>query len=306
MKVTSADKLFFDLLTTDESLVLASVFGHAANLRCARRLYSIVARDAYDAPATACVANAQMFGRLSGLAGTAVAREGGALVFANGDRLECAGAPSTDARLVTLRWDDDRWKRSLYSYRQSILSMGPCPSVLARRVAGLHVLPELRREDGELVKRCERLVSAVGGTSAIPTTCLDDAVRDVLGAGAGLTPAGDDFLCGMLCLLLSIDDSVSQSKAMAIAMSLNEEVLFGRTTAVSASMLWHAARGRAAAPHRGFLRALIEEPELVPGCVRELRGIGSSSGLDFSAGAVQAALLYRQMEESMAFNYMIA
>lgn len=297
--------MFLELFATSEPLVLVSIFDHAANMRCARRLYSIVARNAYDAPATACVADAHLFSHLSGLAGTVVAREGRALAFAGGVRLECADVSLADSSLASLRWGAERCRRALQSYRRSISSMDSCPSALARWAADRRIPAELRREDDEVVRRCARLVHAAGCVQMMREGGLTRSVEDVIGAGAGLTPAGDDFLCGMVCLLLSIDDRTSRLKAAALAACLDEELLLHRTTEVSASMLWHAVRGRVASPHRRLLCALVEEPDRVPGCVGEMGRIGGSSGLDFSAGAVCALRHVYQMQEHMACSHMV-
>ncbi len=115
---------------------------------------------------------------------------------------------------------------------------------------------------------------------------LEDLLLPWLGRGRGLTPAGDDMLCGLLLshhaldrkALLNTDALLSQAKI--------------RTTSLSTALLTCAAQG--AADER-LIDALVylagcgTQPETIQ---KELLSYGSSSGLDTLAGMIAAILLF--------------
>jgi hypothetical protein len=107
------------------------------------------------------------------------------------------------------------------------------------------------------------------------------------GLGGGLTPAGDDFLCGvMLWAWLAHPSPLSFCRLLLEAAS-------GRTTALSAAFLRAAARGECSAAWHRLLAALAgwqreqrgaaawERLELA---VRDVLSFGSTSGGDTLAG----------------------
>ncbi len=118
-------------------------------------------------------------------------------------------------------------------------------------------------------------------------------LKELMGLGRGLTPSGDDFICGMLLLLnrmplapqyqLQIDDFNDQLVELA----------FDKTTALSANLIRAAARGgadeRLLTAIDGILSGQLSEGEIL----NALENYGSSSGLDAFTGAglvVQANL----------------
>jgi hypothetical protein len=80
-------------------------------------------------------------------------------------------------------------------------------------------------------------------TTALAGRPVDTAVRGLVGAGRGLTPSGDDALCGVLLALASVDhpDAV---RALAALWAQLVPVL-GRTTSLSAALVVAAASGYA-------------------------------------------------------------
>lgn len=69
------------------------------------------------------------------------------------------------------------------------------------------------------------------------------AGEGLVGLGPGLTPAGDDVLCGVL---LGLRASGAESRCAALARAVGP--LLGRTTALSATLLRQAARGYGVPP----------------------------------------------------------
>jgi hypothetical protein len=103
---------------------------------------------------------------------------------------------------------------------------------------------------------------------------VPDAER-IAGRGAGLTPAGDDLLIGYAAGLVLFHGGSAASRAIAGRAG-------PRTTALSATLLWHAARGELPEP----AHALLER-----GDARPLLAWGHSSGRYLMLGLALAASL---------------
>ncbi|WP_289019383.1 DUF2877 domain-containing protein [uncultured Ornithinimicrobium sp.] len=113
------------------------------------------------------------------------------------------------------------------------------------------------------------------GYGASHPTPNPSPVRSLVGLGPGLTPAGDDVLCGVLLGLRATGGEQARS-------ALEREVapLLGRTTALSATLLRHAAAGYAVPPLVALLRAWhagADEHRLAALAV-EVAAVGHTSG----------------------------
>ncbi len=99
------------------------------------------------------------------------------------------------------------------------------------------------------------------------------------GLGAGLTPAGDDFLCGaMLAVWLVRDDAVQLCKIPA-------ETAARRTTTLSAALLRESAKGHCSMSWQRFIAALAtREPRSVESALSGILSHGATSGGDSLAG----------------------
>ncbi len=119
------------------------------------------------------------------------------------------------------------------------------------------------------------------------------AARALLGLGPGLTPSGDDVLCGML-LVLGATSGPATVRALHRALADAVARDLGRTTALSATLLRSALDGYAVPPVLGLLTsaqltpARSTPPDLA-GAVRAVTEVGHSSGSDLLLG-VRAAL----------------
>jgi hypothetical protein len=142
------------------------------------------------------------------------------------------------------------------------------------------------------------LAAAAAGLREGDRDAVLAAARQLLGAGPGLTPAGDDLLAGL------VSGTVLLSPALASAsggdprslrvLRLVEEVgpmiaaaARDRTTALSAALLGHAARGEVAAPAGAFLHALGGRGVLTAATDRLLQ-VGATSGRDLAVGLLAA------------------
>jgi hypothetical protein len=109
---------------------------------------------------------------------------------------------------------------------------------------------------------------------------LVSAAAALAGLGEGLTPAGDDFLCG---LLLGIRSTTPAPSALCSIVANTAAPL---TTALSAAFLHSAARGEVNAVWIEFLRDLGAARSLaqLDSLVRNVTAAGYSSGADMLAG----------------------
>lgn len=103
-----------------------------------------------------------------------------------------------------------------------------------------------------------------------------------LGRGGGLTPYGDDVICGVMLGLLAAGDP----RASWLADGLRDTDLDSRTTATSAALLRCAAEGWCIPEVDRLLRSLSgTRPD--PGAVAGLLLVGHSSGRGLLAGLAQ-------------------
>lgn len=161
---------------------------------------------------------------------------------------------------------------------------GLLPLVLAddRAVAGGGAFerlaaPRLERLERWLRARLDRNADAAGAPPV-----------DLLGFGPGLTPSGDDALCGVMLAL----DAIASPRAAGAQSQLAAAVLSesaAATTALSAQFLAAAIEGQGSALLHAFIAALIGgETERLAAILAELARVGHSSGLDAAAGVILA------------------
>lgn len=119
------------------------------------------------------------------------------------------------------------------------------------------------------------------------------AATALLGRGAGLTPAGDDVLAGLLAALRVLGPSLPGAVAGRVAATADmlAAAVIGpareRTTALSAQLLAHADRGAVALPVADVLRAVAGRGALVASAARLAR-VGHTSGRDLLTGIALA------------------
>jgi hypothetical protein len=120
------------------------------------------------------------------------------------------------------------------------------------------------------------------------------AARRLIGAGPGLTPAGDDVLAGLLTATLALTRALHGRADHPVAATTRRvgTTIAARaldaTTAVSAALLHHAARGEVATPAATVLHALVGRGALVP-ALDALLAVGSTSGRDLTLGLLAGA-----------------
>jgi Protein of unknown function (DUF2877) len=144
-----------------------------------------------------------------------------------------------------------------------------CDFTVARATANSHSWPG------------DPLIAAVGD----PGACVA-AATGLLGRGPGLTPSGDDVLTGFLVGAAAFGvDAGALRHAIAVLAPV-------RTTALSAALLWHAARGECIdelAAVAAVLSGRSEQTEQTGRAVGRLLAVGDSSGAAMACGLVAAA-----------------
>lgn len=115
--------------------------------------------------------------------------------------------------------------------------------------------------------------------------CLREGVAWLAGLGGGLTPAGDDFLCGAMLAAWLVHPDPAGFCQVAV------EIASPRTTALSAALLRAAGRGEFGAAWHSLLAAMLAGEGRPAGgdlaeAVREVLAHGATSGADALAGFV--------------------
>lgn len=123
---------------------------------------------------------------------------------------------------------------------------------------------------------------------------LRHAAARLVGLGQGLTPAGDDFLCGFLaagwCRRAA---GLARARLLASFAEIVRERL-GQTNEISASFLRDALAGRISPPLAALAEACAAAPGSdLEGALRRLAAIGHSSGLDAATGFFYGAIVWR-------------
>lgn len=115
-------------------------------------------------------------------------------------------------------------------------------------------------------------------------TLLSEGASELAGLGQGLTPSGDDFLCGIMAALRSLSDT-----ARTVSDALLDGAK-GRTTTLSFAFLEAAAQGHVTVPWKALLIALPDEPspDALADLVAAVTQPGHSSGADMLAGFLWA------------------
>ncbi len=126
----------------------------------------------------------------------------------------------------------------------------------------------------------EKLLPAI---LAEDSEVMRESAAAIGGLGAGLTPAGDDFLVGLMHALWA-----TRPAAAALALSLVlAEAAIPRTNSLSAAWLKAASQGEAGQPWHELIEAITEaNDEAVEGAVMRILPTGHSSGADALGGFV--------------------
>ena len=114
-------------------------------------------------------------------------------------------------------------------------------------------------------------------------------VGALVGAGAGLTPSGDDALCGVLLALRAVGGRVPSGDDAAGAVAASVRRASAATTSLSASLLSAASEGYAVPEVVRLVDEVARgDTSAVTEALAPVLGIGHSSGADLVAGLAGA------------------
>lgn len=120
----------------------------------------------------------------------------------------------------------------------------------------------------------------------------------LLGLGRGLTPSGDDFCLGYLCMSRYFRSPATDPHRRALLETLRAGAL--DTTDVSREMLLQGVKERYIEPLTDFCESLLSSTSL-PNCqesMHKLLNIGSTSGTDMATGAIFALDMLLEYENT--------
>ena len=122
--------------------------------------------------------------------------------------------------------------------------------------------------------------------AGLPADLGDWRPAALVGLGPGLTPAGDDVLAAMLLTLSAVPGAAATVDALAREIT----PLLAGTTALSATLLRHAAAGSGIPEIVSLVDALSGSGDLA-GSTAQLLAVGHSSGTALAHGVLAAARL---------------
>lgn len=189
-------------------------------------------------------------------------------------------------------------------------------------LAGPSLFPE-RFSAPEWVRRSENIESTIGSLTGFPSACLEPlqavwterraallravirrnfaetvpAVYRLIGFGPGLTPAGDDFLCGFSLAFYYLSHLTGYNRDWVHCwQSLIDREAANRTNIFSAQLLNLAARGESFWEVRSLLETVFYGDELkhVPARIKNILTIGSSTGASTLEGLRSGFFAFRK------------
>lgn len=277
------DERFASFLEAGGAAHIENAFEHAVNLGWNGEIFSIVAKDGYRAPHTATVPPRVSFASVASHVGRPTRTEGTSLVLSPECRIDFSRCARFSCRTAPIPTQTSR-DEALIAFDAAIALLparGGCIDGYRNRALGMRF--ELDTIDRAVDERVSRFLDNVRlGRS--------DAPGLIVGAGRGLTPSGDDFLCGFMAMLgASAPERAAHSM---LVRSLSELDLLRKTTAVSRQMIIDSCSRRHPSPHLRLIEAFSHHGRGMADALRELYDIGHTSGLDFAAGAASAARLF--------------
>jgi hypothetical protein len=275
---------------------LHSVFHAAVNLSSPQGdLLTVLSAEADDSPRGVRLASVEDFSALGLSAGDggvftvneiALDRPAGRTPL----RVDCGAARRLAApQAPPLGGDDALWRSGVAQLE----------ALQERAATDLRIAPllTLARPSGAMGERLTQAALDLGrGVRAGRFEAMRGAAARLVGLGQGLTPAGDDFLCGFLAAgYCRRAASLAPSRLLR---SFAEAVrqLLGQTTDVSASFLRDALRGYVSCPLAALAEACAPGGDL-DGALLRLAAIGHSSGLDAATGFFYGAVIWDKATE---------
>ena len=247
-----------------------SVFARACNVACGELLLTIGTRAVGDGPTTVL---------LAGNPGDLRDR------FAEGERIDAREARIRSARIELDRANARVWRPA---------ERGPLVSdvLLEARLRDLSVRLDARRapQPNVLDREAGDVATALAAACATLDVAAASAQVDrLIGWGEGLTPAGDDFIVGLLAGLDALARGDALRVAFRDALATHVAASTQRTTPIAAHALRLAAAGAWSARIERMLAVTCcssEGGRDAEAALDELLALGATSGADTACGIV--------------------
>jgi hypothetical protein len=252
-----------------------SVFDHAVNLRADddRALYALVSAQRDNAPAT-LVVDVPDFGGLGLRPGAPVTLRDSGILCAGGVEIVLGGARPWDATLPVL---DD-----------ADLPLEWMERFVARHGVAGGIEPRLRDTTALERATARTLADARAGLEtalrARDAAAVQAHASRLIGLGPGLTPAGDDFVVGVV-IACAVTGGRTKSDPCVDALRRVVDDSGDRTPDISHATLAHAVRGRVRESLVEFVESIAAgDEELMARRAHRVLAIGATSGTDILSG----------------------
>lgn len=284
LQAHACDEEFRKAMESRTPLETMQVFDHAVNFLLGSSVYSLVSHRSYAAPCTATVEDGFSFRSHPIVAGCTAVWERGDLVLAPSLRVGFSACEISDVRCSALPWSSEKAIAGLSAFDEHLVSWDfDCGCLAGYRIRRFKESRQMDPMTACVEWRAMRLLR-----TAMQGDAVGGAVRGLVGAGIGLTPSGDDYIDGFLCMLGSIDHPDAAAVRARIVKDLLEPGVLQATTAVSRQMLICKCAFRSALPHLRLVNALLRDAQDMRPALSELLAIGHTSGADFASGAASA------------------
>ena len=283
-----------DVPSGDFPVAVHSVFRAALNVvRPGGDLLSLLSNEACDGPQSIRLASVEDFSSLSLAAGAAGAfraaeitldRSGGLPPF----RVDCASARRLAAEpLPPIGGAEERWSAGV-ALLDGLQERAGTDLRIRRLLADASA-------PGPLGERLARTALALGrSVRAGSVEAAQRAASRLVGLGTGLTPAGDDFLCGFHAAALCRSGARPGDSRLLAALAGAVRERLGATTALSATLLRSALAGHFFGPLTALAEACAGKPGCgAPAAVLQLASVGHSSGMDAATGFFYGLTIWR-------------
>jgi hypothetical protein len=204
-------------------------------------------------------------------------------------RVDCAAARRLVAPpLPPLRRDDRLWRAGVSQLE----------ALQERAATDLRIAPLLTeaRPSGAMGERLTRAALDLGrSVQAGRLDAMRGATARLVGLGQGLTPAGDDFICGFFAAghCRRAADPTRSHLLTSFAEAVRERL--GQTTDISASFLRDALAERVSRPLAALAEACAGSlGSDLGGALLHLATVGHSSGLDAATGFFYGASVWEK------------
>ncbi len=273
-----------------------SVFAASLNLTVAGQsgLVTLAGAGTAERPRGIRLATCERFDTWPVQAGTEGRREGAQLVF--------DGTGGVVVLAVDLAQAEGARRRRLPHVDMHGADARAAWAACAQRLGELQAAGDV---DLRLAALCDRqpATTALGRRLAAAAVALGEGVRgrdavaadgaaaDLVGLGAGLTPTGDDYLCGIMAALRSASRAGDANRRFALAWGRLLAERLTATTTVGATYLEGAIAGAFVGEIHALVTALARGDAGAPAALEALCGLGHSSGMDTATGLLHGLWL---------------